>query len=102
MLSGLAHNVGTTGLFLGSDLVRQGCGEFSSRRGSECSQTGAISSSNLSHQLETELMRRGSSCGRIVSECNSLGDIAEDEIRVMQQGTFLTDKGQRTTSMNGE
>jgi hypothetical protein len=34
-------------------------------------------------------MRRGSSCSRIVSECSNLGDIAEDEIRVMQQGAYL-------------
>jgi hypothetical protein len=36
-------------------------------------------------------MRRGSSCSRIGSECSSLGDIAEDEIHVLQQGTLLTD-----------
>lgn len=86
MLPGLSHNVETTGLFVGNDLVRQAGGEFSSRRGSECSQTAESSSSNLGHQLGTELMRRGSSCSRIVSECSNLGDIAEDEIRVVQQG----------------
>lgn len=89
VLPGQSHNVETTGLFLGNDLVRRAGGEFNSRRGSGCSQTGESSSSNLSHQLGTELMRRGSSCSRIVSECSNLGDIAEDEIRVLQQGAYL-------------
>ena len=96
MLPGLAHNVETTGLFLGSDLVRRAGGEFNSRRGSECSQTGESSSLNLTNQLGTELMRRGSSCSRIVSECSGLGDIAEDEIRVVQQGTYLLTRDTET------
>ncbi|XP_023704673.1 uncharacterized protein LOC111862989 isoform X2 [Cryptotermes secundus] len=62
---------------LGTELARRG--SSCSRRGSECS------CSNLSQQLGTELARRGSSCSRIGSECSSLGDIAEDEIRIVQQ-----------------
>lgn len=89
MLSGQSHNVEITGLFLGNDLVRRVGGEFNSRRSSGCSQMGESSSSNPTHQLGTELIRRGSSCSRIVSECSNLGDIAEDEIRVVQQGAYL-------------
>ncbi|KAJ4442698.1 hypothetical protein ANN_04287 [Periplaneta americana] len=82
------------GLFLGSDigrrigvesLSRRGS-ESSSRRGSECSRSGDSICSNLSRQLGSDLVRRGSNCSRMGSECSSLGDIAEDEIRVLQQG----------------
>ncbi|XP_069690640.1 uncharacterized protein [Periplaneta americana] len=81
------------GLFLGSDigrrigvesLSRRGS-ESSSRRGSECSRSGDSICSNLSRQLGSDLVRRGSNCSRMGSECSSLGDIAEDEIRVLQQ-----------------
>lgn len=102
MLPGQSHNVESTGLFLGNDLVRQAGGEFNSRRSSGCSQLGESSSSNLSHQLGTELMRRGSSCSRIVSECSNLGDIAEDEIRVVQQGAYLLTIYRKKTAVNSD
>lgn len=91
MLPGIAYNLETAGLFLGSDISHQAGAEVSSRRGSACSRSGDTSCSNQNRQLGTDLMRRGSSCSRIGSECSSLGDIAEDEIHVLQQGTLLTD-----------
>jgi hypothetical protein len=93
MSPGLVLNMETAGPFLGSDIGRRAGGESSSRRGSECSRSGESSCSIVSHQLGTDLTRRGSSCSRIANECSSLGDMAQDEICVMQHGTIFTEMG---------
>jgi hypothetical protein len=89
MLTGTAHSPAATGLFMGTDAGCRAVGESGSRRGSECSRSGESACSNLNQQLGTQLIRRGSSCSRIGCECSSLGDIAEDEIRIVHEGTVL-------------